>query len=571
MAIYVVDFEFYAPDGERPIPICVVSQEILSGKVTKKWLEGKEKPSCPYTIEESDLFISYYASAEIGCNLVLGWGIPNQIIDLFTEHRNLTNGLEIKNSLIDACEYWEAETGSVSYKKDMREIIIRGPPYSEEEQKEIITYCYEDVRLTASLYKKMKSRLDIPRSLLRGKYMTTIAKMEHRGIPIDINTLDRLKSHWETLQELLIAEVNQNYGVYDGKVFKTDLFERYLFEKGITWPKTSLGRLSLSDDTFKDMVKAHPELQKLKDLRYLLGKLRLNSLAIGSDGRNRCLLSPFRAKTGRNQPSTSKFIFGPAVWLRGLIKPEIGQALAYVDYSQQEFALAAYLSGDSNMIGAYECGDPYLAFAQMAGAAPQGATIQTHGDIRELYKVCSLGVQYGMREESLATQINKPIPYAVELIRHHKRTFKRFWEWSDEVLDAYSLAGHLSTSYGWQFKHNRLNDIRSNSVRNWPMQATGADILRLACVMLDDAGIQIIAPIHDAVLLESPLELVEQDVLTTQKIMESASRYVLGTSAFIRTDAEIIRYPDHFSDKRGRETWGIINQLLDDIDGENNT
>jgi hypothetical protein len=66
-------------------------------------------------------------------------------------------------------------------------------------------------------------------------------------------------------------------------------------------------------------------------------------LAVGHDGRNRCLLSAFRSLTGRNQPSNARFIFGPSCWLRGLIRPEPGRAIAYVDWSQQEFGVAAAL------------------------------------------------------------------------------------------------------------------------------------------------------------------------------------------------------------------------------------
>ena len=95
------------------------------------------------------------------------------------------------------------------------------------------------------------------------------------------------------------------------------------------------------------------------------------------DGRNRCLLSAFRSRTGRNQPSNSKFIFGPSVWLRGLIKPPPGYGLAYIDWSQQEFGIAAALSGDPAMMDAYHSGDPYLAFAKQAGAVPAHAT-KTH-------------------------------------------------------------------------------------------------------------------------------------------------------------------------------------------------
>ena len=112
-------------------------------------------------------------------------------------------------------------------------------------------------------------------------------------------------------------------------------------------------------------------------MRKDLSKLRLNELAVGSDGRNRCILSAFRARTGRNQPGNSKFIFGPSAWLRSLIKPTESYAVSYLDYKQQEFGIAAALSRDPNMIEAYQTGDPYLTFAKQAGAVPPDAKKKT--------------------------------------------------------------------------------------------------------------------------------------------------------------------------------------------------
>jgi tetratricopeptide (TPR) repeat protein len=94
------------------------------------------------------------------------------------------------------------------------------------------------------------------------------------------------------------------------------------------------------------MAISNPSLQALHELRNSLSKLKLSELQVGEDGRNRCLLSILKSTTGRNQPSTSKYIFGPAVWLRGLIKPKPGHAVAYIDWSQQEFGIAAALSKD---------------------------------------------------------------------------------------------------------------------------------------------------------------------------------------------------------------------------------
>ena len=47
----------------------------------------------PFSIARDSLFVAYYASAEIGCYLSLGWPMPVNVLDLYIEFRNLTNGL----------------------------------------------------------------------------------------------------------------------------------------------------------------------------------------------------------------------------------------------------------------------------------------------------------------------------------------------------------------------------------------------------------------------------------------------------------------------------------------------
>ena len=76
-----------------------------------------------------------------------------------------------------------------------------------------------------------------------------------------------------------------------------------------------------------------------------------------------------------------------------MIKPPPGYGVAYIDWSQREFGIAAALSEDTAMMAACESGDPYLAFAKQAGAVPADATKASHGPTRELFKQCVLAVQ----------------------------------------------------------------------------------------------------------------------------------------------------------------------------------
>ena len=199
----------------------------------------------------------------------------------------------------------------------------------------------------------------------------------------------------------------QDYRVFEGRTFKRNRFEGWLVHNNIPWPRLDSGQLDLSDDAFRERSKALPVVAPLRELRHALSEMRLNDLAVGSDGRNRCSLLPFAASSSRNTPSNTRFIFGPAVWLRHLITPPPGHGLAYIDYSQQEIGVAAALSGDPALISAYSTGDCYLAFAKQAKAVPPDATKESHPAERELYKQCDLGVGYGMEENSLALRINR--------------------------------------------------------------------------------------------------------------------------------------------------------------------
>jgi DNA polymerase I len=307
------------------------------------------------------------------------------------------------------------------------------------------------------------------------------------------------------------------------------------------------------------MAKAHPAVAPMRELRSALSDLRLNDLAVGRDGRNRTILSAFRSRTGRNQPSNARYIFGPSVWLRSLIQPPPGFGLAYVDWGQQEFGIGAALSGDRAMQTAYLSGDPYLAFAKQAGAVPADATKQSHGPTRELFKTCALGVQYGMEAPSLAGRIGQPPIVARDLLRAHHETYRTFWRWSDAALDYAMLTSSLHTVFGW---HVHVGDnANPRSLRNFPMQANGAEMLRVACCLATESGIEVCAPVHDAVLICAPLVRLEDSIAAMRTAMVEASRVVLGGFE-LRTDVMRVRYPDRFRDPRGARMWGQVMDLI---------
>lgn len=564
--VWAADFEFAAAPGEIPQVICLVAWELRSGRKRRIWqdeLRAMRQP--PYPTDASTLFVAYYSSAEMGCHLALGWALPERVLDLYCEFRNRTNGLTTPCGwgLLGALAWYGLPSIEVAEKEQMRQLAQRGGPWTAEERAALLAYCESDVAALANLLPAMQGDIDLPRALLRGRYMKAAAHMESQGVPLDTETLARLRGHWGNLQDRLIAAINQDYGVYEGRCFKVARFAEFLVRQDIPWPRLASGGLDLRDETFRDLARVYPILTPLRDLRVALSQMRLTDLAVGQDGRNRLLLSAFASRTGRNQPSNTRFIFGPSVWLRSLIRPTPGWGLAYVDYSQQEYAIAGALSGDALMMAGYQSGDPYLEFARQAGLVPADATKDSHPVERDQCKQAVLAVQYGMGAESLALRLGQPILRAKELLRLHRETYRTFWRWVDGAVDYAMLQGKLWTVFGWTIQVSA--QVNPRFLQNFLMQSNGSEMLRLACCRLTEAGIRVCAPIHDAVLVEAPLDMLEDTVATTQRLMAEASAEVLGGFR-LRSDAKLIRYPDRYRDPRGESLWRTVMALLAECD-----
>ena len=91
----------------------------------------------------------------------------------------------------------------------------------------------------------------------------------------------------------------------------------------------------------------------------------------------------------------------------------------------------------------------------------------------------------------------------------------------------------LVTPLGWKLQLRNDPDPNDRSLLNWPMQSTGADIMRLAACMLTEAGIEVCCPIHDAFLVRFPLAEEIDVIAKTTKLTLAALTQILSD---IQTD-----------------------------------
>jgi hypothetical protein len=581
--IWAVDFEFGGGDGDAPIPRCLAARELRSGRTVRVWedeLLRMRRP--PYPTDDRTLFIAYYASAEVGCHLALGWPVPVRIVDFFTEWRANTNGINVYihgrrlgNSLLDAMSCFGLDTVLATEKQEMRALAIRGGPWAAGEPQALMDYNETDVEALHLLAPHLlplvlERRSGLAHALLRGRAMAAFATIERAGVPIDVELLGRLRSRWGSIVDRLIAAVDGPFGFYEGRSFRMSRFRDWLDGRGRQWPLLPSGQLDLDDDTFRDMARIYPDLAPIHQLRATLSNLRLESLQVGDDGRNRVMLSAFRARTGRCQPSNAKFVFGPATWLRGLIKPPPGHAFVYIDWASQEIGIGAALSRDGRMLEAYRSGDFYLGFAKQTGLAPPEATKQSHRELRELLKVMCLAIGYGMGPRTMARQLGVPEETAARWIRLYWRTFSGFEAWTGAAVDHAMLTNVIETVFGWPLHIEGRYDPRvggstpnPRALRNFPCQANGAEMLRLGVCLGVERGVKVVAIVHDATAIETEIGRMREDIATMRAAMSEASRIVLDGFE-LRTGVEAVVYPDRYADPRGAQMWGTVMELMAD-------
>jgi hypothetical protein len=501
---------------------------------------------------------------------------PENVVCLYAEYRRKNNGgrLSERKSLRDVMLDNGLPFMSEQRKELMRKLILTGDwEVIEQHKKEILSYCAEDVDANLQLLRRIHNRLDLPRALLRGRYMMAASAVEWVGTPIDVAWWQRFVALRKPLLGQLIDRQDSPYQVYGTeRKFSHKRFGRMLERRGIPWLKTEKsGLYLLKDKYFKDQCRTYPELEPLRQLRKVISVLKEPKLTVGTDGRNRTPVAGFGAGSGRNAPKAAKNIWGYPRFLRGLIRPPEGVAVAYIDWEAQEIAIAAALSRDENLKGSYLSGDPYLDFAKSVGLVPPDATKKTHWRVREACKVLMLGVNYGMSEIGLAARLKglDSLLDAADLLLRHKRHYSVYWAWSKSVVERADLGGFIQTMFGWRMWVTDKTTERT--LMNFPMQATGAEMMRIAAIALTEMGIQVCSIIHDAFLVEAPIPAIGAVTGLAEGIMQETGYRLLGFP--IRTEATVVCYPDRYMDARpgSAEMWGEVDQLLGELEVQEET
>jgi DNA polymerase-1 len=216
--VWLHDFEFIAQPGEHPDVVCLAAHVLRSGRALRLWHNQLgEQP--PYRTDHGVLFVSFVANAECACHLALGWPLPARVLDLSPAFRNLTNGRLTPEGkgLLGALRYYGFRNTDQKHKDAMRDRIMRGWPFTPEEQQKILDYCVGDVGDLSRLLTRMLPEIDdLGVALYHGEFAAASALMQHHGVPIDMQVFSPLADDetWRAVRDAAVPAIDAQYGVY---------------------------------------------------------------------------------------------------------------------------------------------------------------------------------------------------------------------------------------------------------------------------------------------------------------------------------------------------------------------
>jgi DNA polymerase I len=576
-AVWHVDFEFREDATHHPVPVSMHAYEQHTRAEIVLWQdELRAYRHAPFETGLNSLVVAYAVNAEMSAFLALGWPFPCNLLDAYVETIAAINGnaeiwpLKKRPGLLEALElYGFAPEMSRDEKDRIRRLILEHTEYTPEQRREIQPYNRQDVIETVKLLCALAPAIDLPRAILRGRYMAAVACMEWLGLPIDQHYLKLLLANWERLQLHYIRR-DDEFGLYDGTSFRMERFEDLISARGWDWPLTVQGRPERKLKTLGKQARRYPDLAKLVRLQTQIAELRISDLAntVGADGFSRCPLLPFWAKTGRNQPSAKGKIFLPALpaWLHGLIAPPPGWSVVELDWDGQEVGLMAALSGDPAMIEDYLAGDPHLGFGRRVKLVPPDATKETHREVRD--KICKpvvLGQNYGMTPYGIAAKTGKSLLWAREIHALHRLTYPVFHRWLGDTVAQAKFDGVIYSPFGWPQAVTAATSNRS--LMNYMAQAGGSDMMRIAAIAATETGIRVCCPVHDAFWIMAPTPEIDDTIATMKSIMIRASEAVTGGLSIGVTVEALVHAPHCLGDvrrpsDRGQAMWSEVRDLI---------
>ncbi|MEK7180089.1 MAG: DNA polymerase [Patescibacteria group bacterium] len=395
-------------------------------------------------------------------------------------------------------------------------------------------------RLEKENLKKVFEEIELP-------LISVVKSMNARGITIDAQYLKELSEKYHKELSLLERDIwtlaGEEFNVNSSQQLGKILFEKLNLALS-HHKKTTTGIKSTKESELEKMRDSHPIIEKV--LRYREFQKLLSTYIdaipklLSEDGRLRATFLQAGTTTGRmasHNPNLQNIPIKTELGrnIRNAFVATEGFTLVAFDYSQIELRVAAFLSGDENLIEIFkQGGDVHTSVAaRIFNVSPD----KVDKEMRRKAKVINFGILYGMGVNALRLNLGTDRKEAQQFYNAYFDNFKELAFYLEKIKkDAYAK-GFTETFFGRRryFKalHSSLPYIRAATERmatNAPIQGTAtADIIKLAMARINrflkekklTDRVFLLLQVHDELVYEIKEDSLKMVIPAIHSIMEN--------------------------------------------------
>ena len=400
-------------------------------------------------------------------------------------------------------------------------------------------------RLEAEGMSRLYQEIEIPLAF-------TLADMEDAGIRVEAEELkaygERLQVRIGELEEKIYQEAGETFNINSPKQLGVILFEKLQLPGG---RKTKSG-YSTAADVLEKLAPDHPIVSDILEYRQL-AKLKSTyadglSAFIGPDGRIHSTFNQTITATGRissTEPNLQNIPVRMELGrlIRKVFLPADGCVFIDADYSQIELRVLAHMSGDEKLIAAYrQAEDIHRITASEVFHVPFDEVTPLQ---RRNAKAVNFGIVYGISSFGLSQDLSISRKEAQQYIEKYFETYPGIKGFLDGCVEQAKEQGYSVTMFG---RRRPVPELKSSNfmqrsfgervAMNAPIQGTAADIIKIAMIRVNERlkreqlRARLLLQVHDELLIEAPLEEVDQ----VQKILEEEMTHAADLKVKLEID-----------------------------------
>ncbi len=380
----------------------------------------------------------------------------------------------------------------------------------------------------------------------------TLADMEEAGIRVEAEELkaygERLQVRIGELEEKIYQEAGETFNINSPKQLGVILFEKLQLPGG---RKTKSG-YSTAADVLEKLAPDHPIVSDILEYRQL-AKLKSTyadglSAFIGPDGRIHSTFNQTITATGRissTEPNLQNIPVRMELGrlIRKVFLPADGCVFIDADYSQIELRVLAHMSGDEKLIAAYrQAEDIHRITASEVFHVPFDEVTPLQ---RRNAKAVNFGIVYGISSFGLSQDLSISRKEAQQYIEKYFETYPGIKGFLDGCVEQAKEQGYSVTMFG---RRRPVPELKSSNfmqrsfgervAMNAPIQGTAADIIKIAMIRVNERlkreqlRARLLLQVHDELLIEAPLEEVDQ----VQRILEEEMTHAADLKVKLEID-----------------------------------